>query len=384
MSIDFSPHADRDGIWSVWACDLAGYPISNLTPFASDKKYVEILDRPASFSFTLDPAHPRIYGLHVDGHPFLTNYRRLIKAYRWSRQADGSWGYTLRFAGHAWVVQDDGDDAGQATSVTALDPLNVMMYRFAADAAGGWKKVRYSTDTNVGSILIDLVNRTNTQSGVTGLTTSGGANTATQVTKVEWGPYKLISECFSESTAGTGGVDVWVEPIDELVTGYIGRLHIYETRGTDRPDAVFGWKTPPHTAENFSRMPEQSPATLIVGMGSTKNGVNLTSVPVDPTQPLTLHAVESFSDVRDQTHLDQLATAKLVKRLPGNEAVNLKPMGKLEPWQDFNTGDTVRTAAGIDLRGGVPSRVDRLYGFSVTIDDDDNEDIEVVTQEEES
>jgi hypothetical protein len=363
----------------VLLCDIQGNPLANLSTLASDRKLIETLNQPTSFSFTVDPDHPKVQTLHTDGAPYLDYIRRTIKAYRYEQLPGGSWAYKLRFAGYVWPIQDTGDEGGQSSQVTAIDPLILLAKRFARTASGAFQKVEF-TAVDGGQIIKTLVDRTNDPTignGPTGLITTGTFETI-PTASVSW-DYKLISDGLGELTKG---FDISVTPNDSLIQEH-GILNAWVKRGVDRPDALFSWKALPHSLSRITRtMDPTDAATTLIGLGSTASGAQLTAAATDtPTKNnyIGLEALTSYSDVKDQTHLNQLVASDLYDRRPPQETLAMKPFDGLEPWRDFATGDYVYASAGPELRGGILKRQERLFGFSLGIDDEDEETVEVVT-----
>jgi hypothetical protein len=353
------------------------WPITNLV---QDLKITEALSSPTMMSFGLDPDNRRIRGLHTDGRPYLEYIRRTVKYFRWERvAAEARERFVHRYTGYVWPINDDGDDDTQFSTVTCFDPLHIMSFRFARAADLAFDKVPFTT-TAVGDILRTLIDRTNSISP-TGLTTAGGVNEVTPTASVEWHT-KMISEAMSEMTARA---DIAVAPLDSE-NGQHGRLDVYAKRGQHRGDLRLAWNAPPHTAETFSRISDPSDAcTTLVGIGSSESGNQLVTVATDEDAAenwLLLEAVQTYSDVRDQSHLDALVARDFVERRPPQDGITISPVGSIEPWTHFETGDTCRVAAGVSLRGGVPERVERILGFTYSIDDDDVASTTVVTSED--
>lgn len=115
------------GAWQVILGDQQGRSISNISAIAFGKQYTGTLNRPAMFTFWVPADDPRVSGLYTagDGLPYLTETRTL----RCYRQEAGGW--VLRFAGHIWIVEDDGDAQTQKSAVTAYDPLLLANLRIA-------------------------------------------------------------------------------------------------------------------------------------------------------------------------------------------------------------------------------------------------------------
>jgi hypothetical protein len=372
---------DQRHTWRVLLCDIQGNPLSNLSTLATGRKWSGVLNQPTTFSFTVDPDHPKIRTLHTDGAPYLDYIRRMIKAYRYEPIQTGGWAYVLRFAGYVWPIQDVGDENGQTSQVTAIDPLIMLSKRLARTAAGAYQKVAFSA-IDGGQILKTVVDRTNDLvigGGPTGLITAGGTFETIATASVSW-DYKLLSVAAAELTKG---FDLSVTPKDSTTQQH-GILNAWAHRGVDRQDALFSWKTLPHTLARVSRtMDPADAATTLVGLGSTASGTQLLAAATDTAARdnyMHMEALTSYSDVKDQAHLNTLIAQDLVDRRPPQEAISVTPFDGLEPWLNFDVGDFVYTSADPALRGGILKRQERLYGMTVDINDEDDESVEAVTQ----
>lgn len=367
--------------WRTLLCDIQGNPLSNLSTLATNRKWTGVLNSPTTFSFTVDPDHPKIRTLHTDGAPYLDYIRRMVKAYRYEQLQTGSWAYVLRFAGYVWPIQDTGDEEGQSSQITCYDPMIMLGKRFARTASGAITKVAFTT-TDGGQILKTIVDRTNNVvigGGPTGLITAGGTFETIPTASVSW-DYKMLSDTVGELTKG---FDISVTPKDSIIQEH-GILNAWAHRGVDRQDTLFSWNTLPHSLAGVSRtMDPTDAANAIFGLGSTSSGTQLSAAAVDGPNAanyMQLEALATYSDVRDMTHLQQLVASDLVNRRPPQESITVTPFDGLEPWRNFDVGDYVYTSADPALRGGILKRQERLYGMTVDIDDEDNESVEAVTQ----
>lgn len=369
--------------WRVILCDRAGNELQNISPLAHDKKLTEQLNTPASFTFSVDPDDQRVIGLHTDLAPYLDYIRRIVKAYRFD---DEQQKYVLKFAGYVWPIDDSGAEDGQLSTVTCFDPLIIMAHRFARTAAGSFIRVEF-TDVQAALILKTLVDRTNEFAGPTGLTTTGGVfedwldeNNVAQPTSVGW-DLKLMNEVVNEVTAG---MDVRVDPLDS--TNYEhGRLSVVRKRGIVNPELKLSWKAAPHNVDSITRLMDPTDAAnVLVGVGSGGAGADqILSVGVDSEsidEFMQLEGLASFSDVKDQDHLERLVADELFNRRPPQEAVTLKPAGsEVIPGVDFELGDTGFVVAHGSLRGGLLNLRHRIHGYTWNISDDGDEDVDIAT-----
>lgn len=365
--------------WRIDLCDLWGRKIVDISTATESRKLTEDNGVPTSLSFAVDSSFSKLRHQWDDGGPALDYIRRVVKAYRLEEQEDGPDRYVHRYSGYVWPMADEADEDEATTRVTCFDPLVVMNQRFARDAAGSWISVPFG-NVEAGTVFHTLIDRTNTFAGASGLITSAALREPTDLVNVDW-KYKMISECAAELSRG---MDVWVEPVDSVGTIAHGRAHVYARRGQLREDLVLGWQHP--IKSNLSSISRQLDPTdacnVLVGFGSVASGTQLAAIGVDAaniSQYMQLEALQTFSDVRDQTHLDNLVASDLFDRRPPQEAITVKPIETVRPWIDFNVGDSCYVVAGDKLRGGIPKREERIHGFTLTLNDEDDDDVEVVT-----
>ena len=358
-------------------CDRAGVPLHPITSLVDDLQITEQLDAPTSMMFGVDSSDPKIRGIHTDGSPYLDYLRRTIKYYRWERvEAEQQERFVHRFTGYVWPLEDDGDQDGTSTKITCYDPMHILQHRLCRAVDLSYATVPFVT-TEAGVILRALVDRTNLVYN-TGITTLDGILETTNTASVEW-KLKMVNEAISEMTSR---LDVAVTPLDRT-DGVHGRLDIWAKRGQHRPELILTWGAPPHTAETMSRSCDPSDAvTLLIGIGASVSGAQLVSIAVDndaANDYLHLEAVQTYSDVVDQGHLNALVAKEFLERVPPQDGVTVKPVSGILPWVDFETGDTCELAASPLLRGGIGQRTERIFGFTYGVDADDTEDVTLVT-----
>lgn len=368
--------------WRTILCDINGNQLSDLSGIAYNRRYTEQLNAPSSFSFELDPSDPKASTVHTDGAPYLEYIRRTVKAYRREEQADGSHAWVLRFNGFVWPVQDNGDDEGNTlTAVTCYDPLIMFGKRLCRSAAGSFVKVTFAAVDPV-QILKQLVSNTNTNAGPTGLVwTATGADPALAALSVEWS-YKMMDVAFKELTAG---FDVGITPREGTLATGLGTITAYARRGTTRT-AQLGWRYAPNNLTKVTRIQDPSDAcNVLVGVGNgAEAAVVVATDAASISDYLQLEGLTSLPDVTDAAYLNSVVASSLYDRLPQQEAVSVGDalVPGIQPWVDFTTGDTVTVTAHPALRGGVLRQQKRIFGWSMPIDDEDNEVISFVTERE--
>lgn len=370
-----------DELHRLVLCDRDGVELWPITSLVDDFKLTEQISKPTSVTFTVDESDKRIKGVHTDGRPFLEYICRTVKYYRWEFVPNESRErFVHRFTGYVWPLEDNGDENTVSTgTVTCYDPLHVLNYRLARDAAGLYTRVPFTT-TQVGSMLSQLVDRTNTFGGATGLITAGGILGTTPTANVEW-RLKYISECIAEMAPR---MDIRARPNDSQTMQH-AILDIQAKRGIDLPNLRLAWNDQPQSLSAINRTRDPVDAcTWLLGIGDVaSSGNQLTSLAVDAAADaewMHLEKVETYSDVKDQAHLNALVARDFLERKPPQDALVLTPTVDLDPWTQFNVGDTCRVAAGADLRGGIAERTERIYGFTYGVDNTDKPDLSLVTE----
>lgn len=367
--------------WRFILGDLLGRPIANLTPIAKDVGLGFRLLRPDALTLRVPSDHADVGGLHTDGHPKVDSLRRTLRAYRRERQSDGSYEWTIRFAGVVWNLQDVGDEASAWTTISAYSPMQRLSARYTgldtADRVG-----------DGGALAKALVDATNAL-GPTGIATSGYGNvfetTPTRSVRYE---RKEIGAALIELAGAYNGFDFDFVPIHQPAgteNGTLVAMHVYGRKGANRENAVFAYAKSPHNVARIERLIDPSiVANAISGFGGALAGADGISSSAGSATSLAdfgrYEAIEVESDVVTQSFLDALMAEEAVLRARPRDMVKISPAtsettadgtrrGRVpEPWRDFEIGDTVQVWAGEKLRGGFVA-LQRVYGFGLTVDD---------------
>ena len=348
--------------WRLMLCDMNGVALADITRVALDKTGTWQLNRAAAFGFNVPSDHAAIKTLHSDGYPFLKAKMRTVKAYR----KEGSV-FVLRFAGDVALVEDAAQGDEPRTAVTCFDPLKHLERRLCRDSSGGTASVAFDGDeaAQIARILIDRANVL----GATGVATDGTFDTT--ATRIVLFSQKPIAAAITE--LADADFDLYFAPV-ERSDGILCSLNCYQQLGVDRPDVIFAWDQFPASASGTSRTEDGTElANVIVAVGAAGLAVERT----DATSIglFRRHEVATnYNDATDSAYLSDLADAELAVRKDLRERIVMNPThGRAaEPFSHFFVGDTVRNRASTDLRGGF-TRTDRLYGFSIAIDDDGSE-----------
>lgn len=344
--------------WRVNLCDGMGVTLADITRIFSEDDMAFIFKRAAGFSFSVPSDHTKIKTLHTDGYPFLQAGQRTVKAYRYEGAS-----YVLRYAGDVLVTDDIGEGDHAHTRVVTFDPLKYLERRLAKDAANSPFDVVFAGD-EAAQIARILIERANVQSR-TGVAI--GTVEATTPRTVTFDT-KFIASALIELADADPGFDFYFGPV-ERTDGVLVSANFYAVFGADRPDVIFAWAKEPRSAGGASRVQDGSLlANSLYGRG---NGGIVTAERSDSTSITRFRRYEdvvSYLDIDDATYLTAQVDAELAVRKDLKERVTLTPApGRApEPFSHFFLGDTVRSRASTDLRGGF-TRTDRIYGFTLSI-----------------
>ena len=385
--------------WRLMLCDLNGVAIANLTRIARDKQLTYTLNRASSCSFHVPSDHALVNTLHTDGYPLLEAKMRTIKAYRYEGGSfdDGTFGYgsaygadaygagsyaggalstgsyVLRFAGTVDVIEDTARGDEPRTTVTCFDPLKHLERRLCRDSGGGTSEVAFDGDQS-GQIVRILIDRANVL-GATGVATDGSLATTTG--RVMSFTHKSIAAVITE--LADSDFDLYLAPVERF-DGILCTLHVYVSFGNDRPDVIFGWDSSPGSATGVTRVRDGTElANVVVSAGGS--GLNLEKVDATSIGLYRRHEVVSnYADTTDMGFLNAMGDSEIGVRKHLRERITMElAQGRAaEPFSHFYLGDTVRTRASSRLRGGF-TRSDRIYAFTVTVDDDGSERLSSVT-----
>jgi len=314
---------------------------------------------------------------------------RTIKAYRYEganpavAYGAGAYGadpyggggaFILRFAGTVDVVEDGATGDNATTRVVCFDPLKHLEARLCRDSAGLPSNVSFDGDqaAQIARILVERANAI----GITGLVTTGTYNTTP--TRIVDYQNKSIAAALTELAAVD--FDLYLGPID-AIDGSLCALSCFQQLGVDRPDVILAWGAAPASASGATRIEDGSQlVNVIVAVGA---GGLTTTEQSDATsigRYRRHEAVVTYSDITDSGYLTSQAQAELAVRKDLREKVVMTPASgrAAEPFSHFFLGDTIRTRAGSDLRGGF-IRTDRVYAFTLLVDDDGSEQLTSVT-----
>lgn len=360
--------------WVFQICDRAGAAISNITQIARDRVFQYRLGQPTTLTFSVPAEDEAIGGMHTDGQPVLDAGDRIVKAFRWERQNDGSMARTLKYLGIVWQAQDAGQGETAHVAVTCTEPTSLLAKRYAiaAEADGGGPQHVVFDGIDATIIVEMLIQRTNDISymgfdwGEEGMEIGVDRSVTYQ--------WRTIADVLTELSNALNGFDWYFAPSD-ADWYYYGDLVPVPKLGQTRSDIVFGWDMPPHNVARMERMLNMdNTANYLWTVGNTGSGADaIVSIAEDVDSQNTygrMEVMDTFSDVSDAGYLAALTADDLNFRSIRREIVQFMPSSGSWPmfWDDFNIGDTVQVGAGPKLRGGFLGYM-RIVGVDVMIDD---------------
>lgn len=252
-----------------------------------------------------------------------------IVAYR-----DVGAGRVMRFNGPVWV--DEIPEGASDLAFTAMDPTVYLRKRFTTALFSG---------VDLGTILRQAIDTTNTVDGDTGIETSPGRITASSAATVDGTTTPIqISSLADQFEKMLDGVEAWTVPIDNTA-GKIAQLYAAPRRGTTNTSVVFGYGA--GTAANCSSMGKsRNKDAMENDIRGDADGLT-TAQATSPTSIgifRRLVSYVSFTGETNQTVLDARTVGRLIRlgtlaqlneyrATPGLDAPAL--------WDDFDIGDTV-------------------------------------------
>lgn len=166
-------------------------------------------------------------------------------------------------------------------------------------------------------------------------------------------------------------------------------LNIYRKKMTDRPGAVFGYNWGPN---NISQLGRQIDSTTVVNYELAVGRPQITPQFADDIDPSSgmhpsqmsyglIEEVANISDAQNQGVLRAYAGAEVLLRQQPRVIYTITPFsytesGRVpEPFVDYDIGDLVYLTAKHGARINVQGQAMRIFGLSVTITEEGNEQI---------
>ena len=431
--------------WRFVLCTNMGVPISLIDGVAADMELEFRLNRPGMATFSVPSEDPRVnlvFG--SDNRPYLCVRYRALKAYRKVGEDPGGW--SLKFAGRVWSLEDHGDGDTVRTMVTCYDPLKILekrVVRTGPDANGNnggrydipvqWYTndepspgeqgdVDIEVSGESGSKVIkDMIERTRRYGGLAGTEDNAGQLAAAGLedapVHIETGLYGWVNRnstweitppvtlTYDPGTyvlpsiiqiCNTMTVDLVPTYLD-VQNGVFLRIGAKPYYGHDRRNQVIlAYAASPYTASEFVRTQSMDSMANMVHLYGKKapygqSGFDYDSVSQDEQHFLVMEQVENLSGITNQKLLNQLATMRVHFQKRPRDIITVVPTpeGSPLPWDDYYVGDLVTIQASENISYPVTREhvegVQRVYGIRVSIDNDFGEYVsEMIVSPDES
>ncbi len=365
-------------LWRLVLCDLAGHALSVITGLATEVQLEFALNRPGMLSFTVPSEDPRVNIVHgTDGLPFLAVGPRVVKAYR--KTDDGPGGWTLRYVGRVWQIQDQGDGDTCTTAVTCYDNLKLLEKRLVRDADGSFVKQVKFWGVSGATIIKTLIERTRDFAGAVKIDV-GGSWDATATQSPAYDQDYVLPAIMRLTDTGTVDLDIVYLDVTDGVHMQLGAL---AKLGIDRTATVlFAYATEPNTAIEYNRsISLDTMVNSLTLFGKSINGHKVYGEDTDSSDlNLVMEGLEIVSDVETKELLEDLAAEALALRKDPRDLVTVLPTPEQSaiPWDDYWIGDTVTILAAdspFPVTRQTVEGAQRLYGFTIDVNDEYGERI---------
>ena len=408
-------------------CDRLGNPLCDITEVGYDLRLNRGLNRPAQASVRVPSWHSLISTLHTDGSPYAEVGVRQMKLYRRDSPSEA---WQIVFNGIVWHLEDEGDDDETWTQITAHDPM--IWWRFrpargydydrrtkALTYRGNfvrpyWCKplesipapqlLRLALDHSMVTTL-----GPDDGEGPMGITTWGGtvdevgSNVNPDLSDT---PYTIADLHYF--LMRTSKIDAWIQPTDNVGTEPMGHLMAVVRAGSDKPWLHLQYGTGNYSVEALRRERDMDGITTKLWtylgpkrdayrwQGSiTKQGMPDGaggSQPLPDEPPGWRAAVEARIDnarakygiwmsvnvydanqneIESREAYAHLWQTESYLRAEPREMLYVTPQ-RNGPYDifDLELGDTIRVSAFDGVRRGFTGAVQRIYGYTVTVDED--------------
>lgn len=339
--------ADRTGKWHFDVVDVVGNKLTmgGLT-LATNVSLVFQLIKPNTFACLLPLSAPEaqqiMTTIDAGGEAYIKGYRT---------PPDGTVDdRVLRFYGSVMVDEIVGQNGVDQLSIVAVEPLEILDQRFAT--------LNYAA-SDLGAMLMSMIDTTNSVDGETGIRTSGGNIVASSTLDFDARQNKPSISSVADQFAGQGdGVEIWTLPT-ELAAGKICDFYASPMKGTTTT-VVFGYGV--DTESNCSAMSRARDKSKV---SNTVNGFsdNVSSVKTNATSIAAIRnrvAYSSFTGTTSQGVIDAQTQGEidLSSTVPLVAEYTCSPLA-IAPrlFDDFQIGDTVYLHFKKGVEFGVNQRV---------------------------
>jgi hypothetical protein len=365
-----TPSAD----WRWDLCDRYGVVIQTLDPYVMGREMIFDLNRPCSVAGRVASNNAVINATYVDGFPYLSPGNRTLKCWRYE---GGSW--VLRFAGIVWQVSDEGDTDTSYTSFTAFDPWQFLFRRMIRRNDGNLKKTVHLANNAAAAVKRHL-EKTIEYAGACYIDpddVDAYFQPLLVYLTMEY-EQEYLGRAFIDVT-DTGVVDVRLNPVDRT-DGILCIPTAVETYGSDKTLITFQYDIGDRVAMGWERTLDMDQvANSITNFTGKKK-----AAPVfveDSDSQLTYGVMEDakvFTEIQHTDALTALSNMELAERKDPRELIQAVPLPETGAvvFEDYFLGDTVTVETSNSAREAV-SGIQRIYGFTLDIDD---EGVERITE----
>ena len=419
--------AAAEALWRVTLCDRLGNPLADISTVGFDLQLRRGLNQPAMASVKVPSWHGYVSTIHSDGSPYCEVGVRQMRVYRRDSGGD-SW--RIVFNGIVWHLEDEGDEDETWTQVTAYDPM--IWWRFRPVRAYDYnrcsKRLTYNGNfvtmkfakpkqgisaTQILRMVLDFSStgdpEENLGEGSLGISlwggtvSEGGPNTNPDISDT---PYTIAD--LHRLLVQTSKIDAWIDPVDNVGDDVMGNLMAVPRAGADKPWLHLQYGTGNYSVQSLRRERDMDQISNKIyyylgpkldeehwqasitkqAMPDGEGG----SQPLPDEPPGFRAAVESrvnnsrakygvFMDVRiydanknEHEYRDAYAhlwqTESYLRAEP-REMLYVTPT-RNGPYDifDLDMGDTIRVSAFDGVRRGFTAATQRIYGYTVNVDED--------------
>jgi len=356
--------------------------VSILTHLADNIELLYQLNRSAMLTFTVPSDHPQVNIPHTDGLPYLAAGPRWVLGWRKSPSslAPSPGGWELKYAGRVWSVQDQGDGDTSKTMVTCFDALKHLEKRIVRSADGDFRKqVRWwgspRGDATYDSIILDMIERTQTLVGTCRIDTTGGHWVTCGESTVGFDQAYVLPSIIR--LTDTGNIDLDPTPLDGSDNDFL-RLGALPRLGTDKPSIILGYAAPPRRAVNFDRTTTLDNLANSVYLFGKSNKGHLVNQ-FDADSQAIYDIFEDVTVVSNVEHVDlltALAEEEIFLRKSPHDLVSITPTPEDSPrfFNEYGIGDSIYLKASKPATGttfpdtrDTLSGLQRVYGAKLSV-----------------
>jgi hypothetical protein len=297
----------------------------------------------------------------------------------------GSWHFfVVTKAGATVKIYIDGvDRTGTVTNATMISGIHVGIGgNQGARMSGGYDE--FMTWAGTAITAANVTTLYNASQGVP-LATYGNVFELSGTPRSVVYERRRVDSAVTELATSYGGFDLDIVPL-ERTDGRYGRMDILQQKGTEKPNAIFGYRVFPHNIRHIERgLNLDQLANDIYGTGTPLLGGSALVTHVTDSASIAefgvFEEVDVFPDINDQGLLDDLLADELGFRLKARELWQWAPTPNASGprfFDSYDIGDTVTLRCGPELRGGATG-LQRVYGVDGVIDDTGVEIVNTIT-----